>query len=451
MRAAGRVWWLSLPLLFALGAAPLDSPVPRAERLAQAALLAAPEHPATALADARRALALTAEFEPIVFVRAGRKGEVVEDEFLAARQAYRRHRALLYEAVGECVLRSGQPLPAARYLRRALDLEATPDRRLRLARALVAQGRGSEALGALLSGASLPLSAAALAVAEQAADAAGLPSLQVELDLVRLKALSADPRPEALPTPFAVPERARLSSGGPLHFDSGVSVIYVAEASCRTCSADLEQIRRQVPVSTRVLVLPASADRDRELRQALHLYHYDWPVVTGAGTPQALGLKPPAAVVVSREGYAALQLASPFGASLAAVVALLGQQDVQETRPRPHASQAALRPGLAELPALLPEGLAAGEGAPEPPEFAPALAAFRAGHAAEALRLFGVIEARGDGWLLPPEARLNRAVALAAEGRREEARLLLLAIGDSRFQTEVDRTLERVGSPGKVH
>jgi hypothetical protein len=78
------------------------------------------------------------------------------------------------------------------------------------------------------------------------------------------------------------------------------------------------------------------------------------------------------------------------------------------------------------------------------------VAAFRGGRHAEALRLFGVLEARGDGWLLPPEARLNRAQCLARQGRHSEAREILLAIGDSRFQTDVDRILESVGSPRKA-
>ena len=65
---------------------------------------------------------------------------------------------------------------------------------------------------------------------------------------------------------------------------------------------------------------------------------------------------------------------------------------------------------------------------------------------AEALRLFEGLEARGDGWLLPPEARLDRALCLAALGRRDEARRLLLKTGDSRFQEGLDRALEKVGT-----
>jgi hypothetical protein len=38
-------------------------------------------------------------------------------------------------------------------------------------------------------------------------------------------------------------------------------------------------------------------------------------------------------------------------------------------------------------------------------------------------------------------------LCLAAAGRREEARRLLLRIGDSRFQDAVDAALERIGSP----
>src|SRR5687767_14648364 len=83
------------------GWAPAPStPVQRAETLAAGALSRAAADPAAALADARRALALTADFDPTAFVRAGRRGEMVEDSYQAARDAYRLHRALLYEAVG---------------------------------------------------------------------------------------------------------------------------------------------------------------------------------------------------------------------------------------------------------------------------------------------------------------------------------------------------------------
>jgi len=427
------------------GTAPLGA-IERAEQLATAALDGSVSRPEAALADARRALALTTEFEPTTFVRAGRKGEVVEDAFLAARAAYRRHRALLYEAVGECLARSSRLPEAARYLQRAVDLDATPGRRLRLARALVALGRGPEALAALVSPASLPLSPEALAVAGQAADAVGLASLQLEIDRVRLLSQAIEPRPEMRPGPVTFPERARLSTGGPLRLESGVTVLYAAEASCRTCSADLEQIRRLAPAGARLLVLPASPDRDQELRQALRLYRYDWPVVTGAGSPESLGVKPPAVLVLAREGLAVVVVPAPFGSALGAVLSILAQEDLKETRPRPAWSRRPPETGVAARPGLLPEDLAPGEDKPDPREFTEAVAAFRGGRPGEALRLFGVLEARGDGWLLPPEARLNRARCLAAQGRRDAARLLLLAIGDSRFQTDVDRILEHVGS-----
>ena len=94
------------------------------------------------------------------------------------------------------------------------------------------------------------------------------------------------------------------------------------------------------------------------------------------------------------------------------------------------------------------EAIAPGEDEPVPAEFTAAAEAFRKGQKAEALRLFDAIEAKGDGWLLPPEARLDRALCLAALGRREEARRILLRTGDSRFQDHVDRILEQVGTPG---
>src|SRR6266481_8530572 len=172
-----------LPLF--LLAAP--SPTDQAERLAAEAVRMATTQPAQAIAQARRALSLTAEFEPTAFVKAGRKGEVVEDAYLAAREEYRRHRARLYQAFGEMLLQQGQAVAASRYLRRAVlvgpDLAPT----LGLARALLAQGKGRAALDALeraygAGGAGPDL----VALVGQAADVARLPSAQAELDRARL-------------------------------------------------------------------------------------------------------------------------------------------------------------------------------------------------------------------------------------------------------------------------
>jgi hypothetical protein len=98
---------------------------------------------------------------------------------------------------------------------------------------------------------------------------------------------------------------------------------------------------------------------------------------------------------------------------------------------------------------LLAEGLAPAEEEPAPEAFTSALAAYRAGRFQEALRLFEEVEKKGDGLLLMPEARLNRARCLIGLGQREPARLLLLRTGDSRFQDAVDRALEEAGSPRK--
>ena len=61
----------------------------------------------------------------------------------------------------------------------------------------------------------------------------------------------------------------------------------------------------------------------------------------------------------------------------------------------------------------------------------------------------GPLEDRGDGWLLPPEARLNRALCLAGTGNHREARRILLRTGDSRFEDAIDSTLEREAPPGR--
>ena len=73
----------ALPLVATL-IAPQAAPVPRqanvqAEKLARDAMALAPRDAAAALQQARKALALTAEFVPTDYVNAGRKGEVVED------------------------------------------------------------------------------------------------------------------------------------------------------------------------------------------------------------------------------------------------------------------------------------------------------------------------------------------------------------------------------------
>jgi tetratricopeptide (TPR) repeat protein len=440
----------AVPLLAALlplfvAAPPSKDPVREAERLAAAALVQAAEHPADALAEARQALSLTADFEPTAFVKAGRKGEVVEDVFIEARKSYRRHRARLYEAVGECLLQKGEPRPASRYLGRAVQLDPAPARISRLARALVTDGRGSEALVVLGRGKLDEVSPEMASVFAQAADTAGVPSAQVEVDRMRVGAL--EDAVAFRDGPFTLPSSVRLSSGALLQITTGVSVLYVAEASCRSCSEDLQALKRAVPADTRVLVIPEDPERDHALRQVLALYRYDWPVVMGKGVAGALDTKPRSVLVVARNGWAGVTVSPPFQASLPAVLKTFGRVDVHETIPRESWNRRPVERRGTTAPALLDDGIAPGEDEPAPPEFTAATEAFRSKRPAEALRLFEALDAKGDGWLLPPEARLDRALCLAAMGRRDEARRLLLKTGDSRFQDAVDRALEAIGSP----
>jgi len=416
-----------------------------AERLAGEAVRLAERQPDAALAQARRALALTAEFDPTVFVTAGRKGEVVEDEFVKARNDYRRHRAALYEAVGLCFARLAKHAEARRYLGRAVLLESTPERVTRLARELLAEGRPRAALDrlAVQAAASRP-SPEALALVEEAADAAGVPSAQAEIDRARLAALAGV---EVREGPLRIPPESRLSTGGPLRFEDGLVVLYLSDAACRTCSADLEALKRTVPADTRVVVVPPAPDQDIALRQVLSLYRYPWPVLVGRGVAQGLGVKPGAALVVARTGWMGAAVRPPFGETLTAAIRLLARADVTESVPRAKWNRRPVdRAPELPAPALTPEGLAPGEDAPMPGAFVAGADAYRAGQGLEALHFFESLENRGDGWLLPPEARFDRALCLAAIGDREAARKLLLRIGDSRFQEAVDRALERVGS-----
>src|SRR5271169_1530552 len=130
-----------LALFLAAGSSPVTQ---EAERLAAHALTA--PSPEAGVTEARKALAMTEDFEPTEFVKAGRKGEVVEDAYLAAREEYRHHRAKLYAALGRCLLKARRGQDAARYLGRAVLLDASGGSLPELSSALLAAGKGRAAL-----------------------------------------------------------------------------------------------------------------------------------------------------------------------------------------------------------------------------------------------------------------------------------------------------------------
>ncbi len=427
-----------------------ESVTVEAERLARKAVERAPTDPAAGLAWARRALGLTVDFEPTAFVTPGRKGEVVEDAFQEARAAYKRHRAVLYEALGTVLAgRQGAALAASRYLRRALLLDPTPGRALALAQALNDLGRGREALDAVCRGlpglATLPPEATA--VIERAADVARLPSAQAEIDRVRLQSLLGV-RVTLRDGPLETPPGTRLSTAPVVRLEEGpLTVVYAAERSCATCSEDLEGLARLVPKAVRVLALPAGDDQDQALRQVIGLYKLGWAVLLGSGVAGRLSLAPRSALLIARGGWTLAEVRAPFGPELAAALAVLQKADLQETVPRPAWNRQPVdRRPPAPPPALLPDGLAPGEDEPFPPQWSAAVLAFRGGRVAQAQTQLDALEAEGDGWLLPPEARLDRALCLAASGRRDAARRLLLRTGDSRFEDAIDRLLEKVSA-----
>ena len=440
---------MEIALAVALSIATPATPAAQAEELARRAVAEATSRPQQCAADARKALALTSDFEPTAYVKAGRKGEVVEDEYLAARGEFRKHRAVLYEAVGACLAASGRHEPAVRYLHRAFYLDPEGGSALRLAQSLVALGRGREAVDVLLEGRGASgIAPEAMALASQAADIAGLPSLQAEIDRVRLTALPLDPKPELRDGPLVLPDRSRLSTGQALAFtDDGLWLLYVPQPDCRTCSADLETLKRIEPAGSHTVLVPPGPDQDEALRGVVNLYRYKWPYAAGARVASALDAHAPSVVLVARHGFVVVVVRSPFTVTLPGIVEALSRRDVAETVPRAQWNRRSVeRRPPAPKPQLAAGGLAPGEDEPAPPEFDAAVSAYQGGRAAEALRLFEALEARGDGWLLPPEARFDRALCLAALGRREEARRLLLRTGDSRFQDELDRALEDVGS-----
>jgi hypothetical protein len=194
-------------------------------------------------------------------------------------------------------------------------------------------------------------------------------------------------------------------------------------------------------------MLSASAD-DRVLRQTLWLYRRSWPVVLGEGIAPALEVEAPCVLFVGRRGWSGGVARPPLDLTLPALLAVFARRDVLEPLPRPSWNrQRPRRPAVAR-PAMSDSGLAPGEDQPVPEEFALAERAFSEGRFDAALTGVEALAARGDGWLLAPEARFDRALCLAGLGRRDEARRILLGIGDSRFEAEVDRRLERLGAAG---
>src|SRR5262249_58448999 len=115
---------------------------------------------------------------------------------------------------------------------------------------------------------------------EEAAEAAGLPSAQVEIDRGRLAAV---PGVETRDASLKVPGGVRLSTGGPLRVEDGLTLFYMADASCRTCSSDLESLRRALPAGTRVVVVPPAPDQDYALRQGPSLHPHESPGPRGEG------------------------------------------------------------------------------------------------------------------------------------------------------------------------
>ena len=245
----------------------------------QARLLAS--NPAQALAQARRALALTEEFEPTAFVTAGRKGEVVEDAFVAARAGYASHRALLYEAVGSALAARAAPA-ASRYFRRAFLLDASPARGWRW------RARSSSSVAVarhwMRSAARRAASPSSTPPAQRSWRR---PPMPPDCRVRRPRSTAAASRARQVgraarrarsrfrPAPASRMLPSFASTTAPL------TLLYAAEPSCRSCSADLEDLSRQVPKEVRVIALPPGEDQDAALRQVIALYRRPWPLLLG--------------------------------------------------------------------------------------------------------------------------------------------------------------------------
>ena len=419
------------------------SDIGRAEELVRQATPLVSSDPEAAWELSRKALEASALFDPTDFAEAGRHGEVVEDSYRAARGEYRRHRARVYLTAGKAELARGRPSPALRYLRRAADLDGEVDP-VPLAQALLATGAKWEALDVLLSSHEV---GARLRMLATVVDELGLPSVQAEIDRVRVESHKDGFQGTWLPGPVKVPPQARLSTGSRFAFDDDATLraVYLVDEGCATCSRDLELLRRIVPEPVQVLLAPEGDDT--VLRKAIRLYRYEWPVLLGRGVVDALPAQAPAIMLVGRAGWSAVLVGDPLDRSLPTLLEMLSREDIRERLPRAgwKGVMPVRPPPRVSRPSWDGRGLAPGDDNTPPEEFARARQSFESGRHQNALSLLDVMSKDEEAWLLPPEERLNRALCLAGLGRRREARGILLAIGDSRFQDEIDQLLESVG------
>src|SRR5262249_11263704 len=150
-------------------------------------------------------------------------------------------------------------------------------------------------------------------------------------------------------------------------------------------------------------------DQDAALRQVLQLYRRPWPLLLGKDLEARLKLEPRSVLLLARGGWTQAVVKAPFGQELATALTALQRKDLGEPAPPRSGNRSpGDRPPLPPQPAPLTETLAPGEDSPFPPEFEQAVAAYRAGRAIEAQKLFDALEAKGDGWLLSGEARIDR-------------------------------------------
>ena len=126
-------------------------------------------------------------------------------------------------------------------------LDPTPARGLALARSLNELGRGREALDTVQRAIAglVGLLPEAAEVIVRAADVAGLPSAQAEIDRGRLAAIARRRRSSCGRDRSSCLPGVRLSTNPVFRLDeAAINVVYAAEASCRSCSADLEELAR---------------------------------------------------------------------------------------------------------------------------------------------------------------------------------------------------------------
>ncbi len=379
-----------------------------------------------ALSAGLAALAATVDFEPTAFVKAGRKGEVVEDDYLSRPGTPIAGTGLASTPPwAESTPPRGDHEAAVRYLRRAEFLG--PD-----------SSSGRAARGCLSPRSVGPQRRRSCCRDSSPRVGPGQTSWRSSRRSSTRQAGRASRSrsigPESWPSlggarsggtgHFELPKGTRLSTAPVFRMaDAAVNVIYAAEASCQTCSEDVEALRRGDPALPRG---SSSCPRDRTTTtpcgRCSVCSSVSWPVMIGPGLGSTLGVTPRSVLIVGRGGWGAALLPGAPEAGARQGGGTVGKDGCRsKSLPRPGWNRRPVERSSAHVRyrGCGPRGWRPATTSLRQPEFEAAVTAYREKRPAEAMRLFDESPDAGtDGSFPPRPGSTARCVSMRSVGER---------------------------------